>query len=60
MVKRMVPLPPREPRPPRVPVDLYELTKNTVIEMFELIADETKQITIKSFMLLRESAIQRE
>ena len=64
MTKRMSrfidPQPQREPREPRVEVDLYALTKNTIIEMFELIADETRQTSIKSFLHLRQSALQSD
>ena len=60
---RPAPVAPPQPRPapePIVPVDTYALTKNTVIEMFELIADESKQNTVKRFLLLRQAAIQSE
>ena len=51
---------PQPVRKPRVPVDLSALTKNTVIEMHELIADETKKTSIKSFLHLRQAAMQHE
>ena len=48
----------RHPVPePEVP-ELYELTKNTVIEMFELIS--AKKTSIISFLLLRQAALQSD
>ena len=58
MVKLMGPRPPRPVREPREPIDIHALTKNTIIEMYELIADETKQTSIKSFLHLRQAAMQ--
>ena len=54
----MGPRPPRPVREPREPIDIHALTKNTIIEMYELIADETKQTSIKSFLHLRQAAMQ--
>ena len=56
----MAALPPREPRPPRKRVGPNEENRNLVIEVYELVASETKEIAIKQFLFLRQAAKQRE
>ena len=58
MLRFMRPTRQRPVREPGVEIDIHALTKNTIIEMYELIADETKQTSIKSFLHLRQAAMQ--
>ena len=58
MMRFMRPTRQRPVRESRVEIDIHALTKNTIIEMYELIADETKQTSMKSFLHLRQAAMQ--
>ena len=54
------PRPKPDPRNHYSSYGLIALTKDTIIEVFDLIADETKQASIKSFLHLRQVAMQSE
>ena len=57
---RRGPRPKLDPRNHKFTYALIADTKNTIIEMFDLIADETKQTLIKSFLHLRQVAMKGE